>query len=89
MTNRIDRLAARGLVRRRPDPADRRGVLVRLTNEGRARADAALDDLLERERALLAGLDPAQRGELAAALRTLVVPFDNPAAASRTGTAAR
>src|SRR5687767_10077382 len=31
MTNRVDRLAARGLVRRAPDPADRRGVLVQLT----------------------------------------------------------
>jgi DNA-binding MarR family transcriptional regulator len=89
MTNRIDRLAARGLARRLPDPADRRGVLVRLTNAGRERADAALDDLLDRERALLAALDPAQCGELAAALRTLVLPFDNPAATNRTGTAAR
>ena len=88
MTNRIDRLAARGLVRRLPDPADRRGVLVRLTNEGRERADASLDDLLDRERALLADLNPAQRGELAVALRTLVLPFDNPAATTRTRTAA-
>ena len=31
MTNRVDRLAARGLVERLPDPRDRRGVLVRLT----------------------------------------------------------
>ena len=35
MTNRIDRLEARGLVDRRPDPDDRRGVLVRLTDDGR------------------------------------------------------
>src|SRR4051795_1345561 len=35
MTNRVDRLAGRGLVRRLPDPADRRGVLVRLTPAGR------------------------------------------------------
>jgi len=88
MTNRIDRLAGRGLVRRLPDPADRRGVLVRLTNEGRARADAALDDLLDRERALLAGLDPVRRRELAAVLRTLVLPFDNPATTSRAGSIA-
>jgi len=87
MTNRVDRLAARGLVRRLPDPADRRGVLVRLTDEGLARADAALDDLLDRERTLLADLDPAQRADLAAALRTLVLPFDNPAATSQAGSA--
>src|SRR5689334_20098722 len=32
MTNRVDRLTARGLVQRLPDPRDRRGVLVRLTD---------------------------------------------------------
>src|SRR3954471_21225246 len=47
MTNRIDRLAERGLVRRQPSPADRRGVLVQLTDEGRARVDAAMSDLLD------------------------------------------
>ena len=36
MTNRVDRLAARGLVERYPDPDDRRGVIVRLTPEGKA-----------------------------------------------------
>jgi len=82
MTNRIDRLAARGLVRRLPDPTDRRGVLVRLTNAGRERADSALDDLLERERELLADLDAEQRSQLAAVLRTLVAPFDNSVASS-------
>ena len=39
MTNRIDRLEQAGLVRRRPDPQDKRGVLVRLTAAGRARVD--------------------------------------------------
>src|SRR5690349_6070486 len=32
MTNRVDRLVARELVERLPDPNDRRGVLVRLTD---------------------------------------------------------
>src|SRR5689334_17114469 len=48
MTNRVDRLAARGLVRRSPDPADRRGVLVGLTQEGRRTVDAAFEELLNR-----------------------------------------
>ena len=39
---------------RLPDPSDRRGVLVRLTDEGRDRADQALAGLLAQERALLA-----------------------------------
>src|SRR6202451_2082219 len=42
MTNRIDRLAEAGLVRRQPDPRDRRGGLVTLTDLGPEKADAAL-----------------------------------------------
>jgi DNA-binding MarR family transcriptional regulator len=76
MTNRIDRLAAAGLVRREPDPRDKRGVLVTLTEQGVARADAALADLLRRERALLAGLDRGERQHLADLMRILLAPFD-------------
>jgi DNA-binding MarR family transcriptional regulator len=76
MTNRIDRLAAAGLVRREPDPTDKRGVLVTLTGPGRARVDAALADLLRRERALLAGLDGEQCRQLADLMRILLAPFD-------------
>ena len=69
MTNRIDRLEQAGLVRRRPDPQDKRGVLVTLTAAGQSRVDATLADLLEKEQALLAGLDreqPAHPGRPAA-----------------------
>jgi DNA-binding MarR family transcriptional regulator len=76
MTNRVDRLAARGLVERLPDPRDRRGVLVRLTDTGRTTVDGALSGLLDRERALLAALAPADQQRLAALLRTLVLPFE-------------
>lgn len=76
MTNRIDRLAAAGLVRREPDPSDQRGVLVTLTGQGLALVDAALDGLLRRERLLLAGLDAAQRRLLADLMRILLAPFD-------------
>lgn len=76
MTNRVDRLVARGLVERLPDPHDRRGVLVRLTDDGRAKVDGALAGLLERERQLLAGLDPPAQQRLAALLRRLVAPFE-------------
>lgn len=77
MTNRIDRLAKKGTVERLPDPSDRRGVLVRLTEDGKDRADEALAGLLEQERAILAELSRAQRGELAGLLRQLTAPFDN------------
>jgi DNA-binding MarR family transcriptional regulator len=76
MTNRIDRLAAAGLVRREPDPRDRRGVLVTLSERGRAVVDAAFTDLLDREQALLAALGEDQRQLLADLLRTLLAPFD-------------
>ncbi|MBO1752002.1 MarR family transcriptional regulator [Actinotalea sp. BY-33] len=76
MTNRIDRLAARGLVERLPAPSDRRGVLVRLTPTGRTRVDSALEDLLRVEHTLLAGLPEADRDTLVDLLRVLVAPFD-------------
>jgi DNA-binding MarR family transcriptional regulator len=75
MTNRVDRLAARGYVERYPDPADRRGVLVRLTWEGKATVDAAFEALLAEEAALLADLSDRDRIRLASLLRTLLAPF--------------
>jgi DNA-binding MarR family transcriptional regulator len=77
MTNRIDRLEDRGLVERLKDPGDRRGVLVRLTAEGRSRVDAALTDLLTHERDILRALPARQRSELGDLLRRLTLPFDN------------
>ena len=71
MTNRVDRLVARGLVERRPDPGDRRGVLVSLTATGRRTVDAALDELLVHEREILGALDTAEATRLADALRIL------------------
>ena len=53
MTNRIDHLEERGLVRRRPDPSDARSVRVQLTAAGRRRVDLALRDLVAREHAIL------------------------------------
>lgn len=76
MTNRVDRLLERGLVRRLPAPDDRRGVLVSLTDEGRATVDAALEELLRREHALLADLDEADTQDLAEILRRLTLPFE-------------
>jgi DNA-binding MarR family transcriptional regulator len=76
MTNRIDRLATSGLVSRHPDPQDKRGVLVALTLSGQAAVDAAMTDLLRKERELLTGLDGRQRSDLAALLRILLAPYD-------------
>jgi DNA-binding MarR family transcriptional regulator len=75
MTNRVDRLEHRGLVRRNPDPGDRRGVKVRLTRAGRETVDAALSDLLEHERELLSELSPLEQADLAGMLRRLNAPL--------------
>lgn len=76
MTNRVDRLAARGFVERRPAPNDRRGVLVRLTDAGRQVVDAAFEDLLAQEQRLLASLPVAGRQALAANLRRLLTTLE-------------
>ena len=77
MTNRVDRLTARGLVQRLPDPRDRRGVIVRLTPAGRSTVDDAFAGLLSRERDLLGELDAQDGSRLADLLRRLVLPFDS------------
>jgi DNA-binding MarR family transcriptional regulator len=77
MTNRLDRLEARGLIDRRPDPEDGRARRIRLTDRGRDHADAAVADLLDRERRLLGGLSEQDRGTLAALLRTVLVNFED------------
>ena len=76
MTNRVDRLETRGLVRRERDPLDRRGVAVVLTEAGKREVDSALTDLLEREQVILAALPSREQASLATALRTLVTEFD-------------
>jgi DNA-binding MarR family transcriptional regulator len=75
MTNRVDRLAARGFVERYPDPDDRRGVIVRLTAEGKTAVDGAFEALLQAESRLLADLPAKERTKLASLLRTLLTPF--------------
>ena len=81
-TNRLDRLESRGLIDRRPDPEDGRVRRVRLTDRGRDRVDAAVADLLDRERRLLGGLSEPDRNTLAGLLRSVLVNFESRAGAS-------
>jgi DNA-binding MarR family transcriptional regulator len=76
MTNRVDRLERSGYVERRPDPGDRRGVLVRLTPAGRDVVDSAMADLIEQEKSLLSELSTADRQELARLLRRMLAPLE-------------
>lgn len=78
MTNRVDRLQERGLVAREDDPADRRRVLVRLTDEGRELIDAAMDAHVGALEAALTEALPAQeqRDELVGLLRRALGHFE-------------
>ena len=72
MTQILDRLEHAGLIARTPDPADRRKVLIALTDEGMRTADAAnARYAAERER-LLAGLSPDEVQRLDDAIHRLL-----------------
>lgn len=73
ITQRLDRLESRGLVRRSRSSADGRGWHVTLTAAGKRLIDRALPDHLATERRLLAGLTGTQRAALASALRAFIV----------------
>ncbi len=77
MTNRIDRLARRGLVTREPDPADRRGVLVRLTPTGRRRIDQARGDVRKAESRTLEPIGARKRQQLTAAVTDTLAVFES------------
>jgi len=77
MTNRLDRMEEAGLVRRRPDPADRRGVLVELTPGGRRVIDDAIDAHLALYEELLSGaLTKAERRTLVELMRKQTLAFE-------------
>ena len=72
VTQRLDRLAARGLVTRTPSATDGRVVHVSLTENGRELIDRALPDHVATEHRLLAALNPEERADLATTLRNLL-----------------
>jgi DNA-binding MarR family transcriptional regulator len=72
ISQRLDRLEARGLVTRAPSETDGRGVQVTLTAEGLRLIDAVLPTHVDTENELLAGLSSAERDQLASLLRTLL-----------------
>ena len=71
ITNRVDRMEAKGLVERLRDPDDRRGVRIRLTAAGLELIDELVPLHLANERRLLAVLADDDRATLADLLRTL------------------
>jgi DNA-binding MarR family transcriptional regulator len=76
MTKRLDRLETLGLIRREPDPRDRRGKLIALTDGGRKLVDVAVQDHLRNEERILAGLSAAKRRQLVRLLRDLLLTLE-------------
>lgn len=72
MTSRLDRLEQAGLIERRPDPADRRGVRVRLTERGLALIDRIVPLHVANEQAALGTLGKEERAELGRLLGKLI-----------------
>lgn len=71
VTNRIDRLESRGLIRRERDPHDGRVVRVTLTEAGLETIDAALPDHATNELDMIGVLEPEERETLIALLSKL------------------
>ena len=78
MTNRIDRLEEKGLVRRVPDPEDRRGILVELTEQGRELIDTALAAHVANEERILKALSKEEQHTLAPLLGKLLSSLEHP-----------
>jgi DNA-binding MarR family transcriptional regulator len=72
MTNRLDNLEQRDLVRRVPNPDDRRGLMVELTEEGRHLVDNLVGEHVANEEQMLSALSGREREQLTRILRKLL-----------------
>ena len=72
MTNRLDRLEAAGLIRRLPDPNDRRGTIVEPTELGNTMWDKTVGAAARRETGYTAGLSNTEKEQLHDLLRKLM-----------------
>jgi DNA-binding MarR family transcriptional regulator len=78
MTNRLDKLEARGLVRRVPNPQDRRGLSIELTEAGRELVDGLVGEHVEREQEMLSALTRTERQQLTRIMRKLLDHLERP-----------
>ena len=76
MTNRLDRMEEAGLVKRVPDPSDRRGVLVELTKDGHRAWEEGLSAQAANESLVAAALTKDEKRDLNALLRRLMLEFE-------------
>ena len=71
ITSLLDTLERRGLVERRPDPTDRRRLLIVITQDGKAIVDQFLPEVVALQTAALATLTEPQRRQLVELLTTV------------------
>jgi DNA-binding MarR family transcriptional regulator len=76
MTNRLDGLEQAGLVRRLPDPDDRRALLVELTDEGRRLYRESVAAQAAKESIVAEALSPDEQRQLNALLRRVMLAFE-------------
>jgi DNA-binding MarR family transcriptional regulator len=76
MTSRLDRLEKEGFVRRLPDPDDRRGVVVELTEEGQKAWDTAASVQGRKEAFFASALTKPEQKQLNDLLRKLMLAFE-------------
>ena len=77
MTAALDRLERKGFVARIPNPDDRRGSLVRLTDAGREVIDEAMTQHVLTEHRVVAALDDEEQALLRGLLRKLLRTVDH------------
>ena len=77
MTSRLDKLEHAALVRRLPDPADRRALLVELTPSGRELVERSMASLVQMRADQLHALTAAERRQLIETLRKLSLALEN------------
>ena len=76
MTNRIDRMEVAGLIRRVPDPDDRRGVQLEITPKGRQLWEDAVGVQAAKEQFVASALSQEEKQQLSELLKRLVLAFD-------------
>ena len=77
MTNRLDNMEERDLLRRLDDPDDRRGVFVELTEKGQRVWEESVGAQAQKESLVASALNAAEKRELNELLRRLMNAFDS------------
>ncbi|MGH3247028.1 MAG: MarR family winged helix-turn-helix transcriptional regulator [Trebonia sp.] len=78
ITGRLDALERRGFIRRLPSPADRRKVIVELTEEGRHAWRSTFNPQTNEEARVLAALAPDEQEQFNDMLRRMIQLIDRP-----------